>query len=178
MLEESQLSEDDTSLHERVHVWNLAFEEWIAICFTVDSLQMTSEVTAKYCDSVPGGVFDWFLFMIPLNDMLTRIEEKTMFFAIHYNVAGREIWDNKSQNYKVVFATVPKPRPAGIPASSSEATGFASLKSKLENVVKGQETAGGYMTHRPVPSMLEASTLLSKRYDFTSSWNMWASRWH
>lgn len=159
-------------------MWNLAFEEWIAICFTVDSLQTTSEVTAKYCDSVPGGVLDRFSFMIRLNDMLTRIEEKTMFFAIHYNVAGREICNNESQNYKVAFATVPQPRPAGMPASSSEATGFASLKSKLENVVKGQETVGGYMAHRPVPSTLEASTLLSKRYDFASSWNVWASRWH
>ncbi|KAI0806778.1 putative phosphatase regulatory subunit-domain-containing protein [Fomes fomentarius] len=170
-LEEAKLSEDGTSLNGRVRVRNLAFEKWVAVRFTVDSWQTTSEVTAKYHDSVPGGVFDRFSFTIRLNDMLARIEEKTLFFAIRYNVAGREIWDNnEGQNYKVVFAMVPKPRPACIPASSSEATGFASLKSKLENVVKGQETVGGYMARRPVPFTLEASTSLSKRYDFASSW--------
>ncbi len=169
--EEAKLSEDGTSLNGRVRVRNLAFEKWVAVRFTVDSWQTTSEVTAKYHDSVPGGVFDRFSFTIRLNDMLARIEEKTLYFAIRYNVAGREIWDNNdSQNYKVAFAMVPRPRPACMPASSSEATGFASLKSKLENVVKGQETVGGYMARRPVPFTLEASTSLSKRYDFASSW--------
>ncbi|KAI0696560.1 putative phosphatase regulatory subunit-domain-containing protein [Cerioporus squamosus] len=141
-LEDLTLSEDGTSLNGRVRVRNLAFEKWVAVRFTVDSWQTTSEVTAKYFDSVPGGVFDRFSFTIRLGDMLARIEEKTLFFALRYNVAGREIWDNNNgENYKVIFAKVARPRP--MPTSTSE-SGLASLKSKLETVAKGQETVGGF----------------------------------
>ncbi|KAI0696562.1 putative phosphatase regulatory subunit-domain-containing protein [Cerioporus squamosus] len=170
-LEDLTLSEDGTSLNGRVRVRNLAFEKWVAVRFTVDSWQTTSEVTAKYFDSVPGGVFDRFSFTIRLGDMLARIEEKTLFFALRYNVAGREIWDNNNgENYKVIFAKVARPRP--MPTSTSE-SGLASLKSKLETVAKGQETVGGFMSQskrKSAPFTLEASTSLSARYDFASSW--------
>ncbi|KAI0713652.1 putative phosphatase regulatory subunit-domain-containing protein [Earliella scabrosa] len=167
-LEGVSLSEDGTALNGRVRVRNIAFEKWVAVRFTVDGWQTTSEVTAKYLDSVPGGVFDRFSFTIRLSDMLARIEEKTLFFALRYNVTGREIWDNnENENYKVTFAKVARPRPA--PAPSSE-TGLASLKSKLEHVVKGQETVGGYMSRKPAPFTLQASTSLAARYDFSVSW--------
>ncbi|RPD55656.1 hypothetical protein L226DRAFT_548268 [Lentinus tigrinus ALCF2SS1-7] len=171
-LEDLTLSEDGTCLNGRARVRNLAFEKWIAIRFTVDWWQTTSEVTAKYLDSVPGGVFDRFSFTIRLSDMLARIEEKTLFFALRYNVAGREIWDNNDgQNYKVTFAKVARPRP--MPTSSSEG-GLASLKSKLENVAKGRETVGGYMSQSKrkstAPFTLDSSTSLSARYDFAASW--------
>ncbi|KAI0373175.1 hypothetical protein BV20DRAFT_795164 [Pilatotrama ljubarskyi] len=168
-LEELVLSPEGTALNGKVRVRNLAFEKWVAVRFTVDWWQTTSEVTARYSESIEGGVFDRFTFSIRLGDMLARIEEKTLFFALRYNVAGREIWDNNdSQNYKVTFAKVPRPRP-----SSSADSGLASLKSKLESVVKGRETVGGYVTHgrkaRAESFTLEASTSLSARYDFATS---------
>ncbi|KAI0355106.1 hypothetical protein OH77DRAFT_344601 [Trametes cingulata] len=168
-LEELVLSPEGTTLNGKVRVRNLAFEKWVAVRFTVDWWQTTSEVTAKYAESLEGGVFDRFTFSIRLGDMLARIEEKTLFFALRYNVAGREIWDNNdAQNYKVTFAKVARPRP-----SSSADSGLASLKSKLESVVKGRETVGGYVTHgrkaRAESFTLEASTSLSARYDFAAS---------
>ncbi|TFK81922.1 carbohydrate-binding module family 21 protein [Polyporus arcularius HHB13444] len=170
-LEDLTLSEDGASLSGRVRVRNLAFQKWVAVRFTVDSWQTTSEVTAKYLDSVPGGVFDRFSFTIRLGDMLARIEEKTLFFALRFNVIGREIWDNNNgENYKVTFAKVARPR--SMPTSTSEGS-LASLKSKLENVAKGQETVGGFMAQskrKGSPFTLEASTSLSARYDFAASW--------
>ncbi|KAI0668387.1 putative phosphatase regulatory subunit-domain-containing protein [Trametes maxima] len=176
-LEGLVLSEDGTSLNGTARVKNLAFEKWVAVRFTVDSWQTTSEVTARYAESLEGGVFDRFAFSIRLGDMLARIEEKTMFFALRYNVAGREIWDNNdTQNYKVTFAKVARPRP-----SSSADSGLATLKSKLENVVKGRETVGGYVAHgrkaRADSFTLQASTSLSARYDFSASLKSpWAAR--
>ena len=170
-LEDVTLSEDGTCLNGRACVRNLAFEKWVAVRFTVDWWQTTSEVTAKYLDSVPGGVFDRFSFTIRLGDMLARIEEKTLFFALRYNVVGREIWDNnEGQNYEVTFAKVARPRP--MPTSSSEGN-LASLKSKLETVAKGQQTVGGFLAQsqrKAAPFTLEASTSLSARYDFAASW--------
>ncbi|KAI0628762.1 putative phosphatase regulatory subunit-domain-containing protein [Trametes polyzona] len=165
-LEGLVLSPEGTSLDGTVRVKNLAFEKWVAVRFTVDEWQTTSEVTARYSESLEGGVYDRFTFSIRLGDMLARIEEKTLFFALRYNVAGREIWDNNgSQNYKVTFAKVPRP--------GSADSGLASLKSKLENVVKGRETVGGYVAQgrktRAESFTLEASTSLSARYDFAAS---------
>ncbi|KAI8999132.1 putative phosphatase regulatory subunit-domain-containing protein [Trametes punicea] len=172
-LEELVLSPEGTSLNGKVRVKNLAFEKWVAVRFTVDWWQTTSEVTARYAESLAGGASDRFTFSIRLGDMLARIEEKTLFFALRYNVAGREIWDNNGgQNYKVTFAKVPRPR-QGVHASSSADSGLASLQSKLESVVKGQETVGGYVAHgrkaRAESFTLEASTSLSARYDFAAS---------
>ncbi|KAI0823892.1 putative phosphatase regulatory subunit-domain-containing protein [Trametes gibbosa] len=168
-LESLVLSSDGTALNGSVRVRNLAFEKWIAVRFTVDGWQTTSEVTARYSESIQSGVFDRFAFSIRLGDMLARIEEKTLFFALRYNVAGREIWDNNdAQNYKVTFAKITPPR-----SSTSADSGLASLKSKLENVVKGRETVGGYMSQgrkgRAELFTLEASTSLSSRYDFSAS---------
>ncbi|KAI0781476.1 putative phosphatase regulatory subunit-domain-containing protein [Trametes elegans] len=167
-LEELVLSSEGTTLDGKVRVRNLAFEKWVAVRFTVDWWQTTSEVTARYSESLDGQ-FDRFTFSIRLGDMLARIEEKTLFFALRYNVASREIWDNNdSQNYKVTFAKI-----ARIQSSSSTDTGLASLQSKLENVVKGRETVGGYVAQgrkaRAESFTLEASTSLSARYDFAAS---------
>ncbi|KAH9890540.1 putative phosphatase regulatory subunit-domain-containing protein [Cubamyces lactineus] len=174
-LEDIVLAPEGTALNGTVRVKNLAFEKWVAVRFTVDEWQTTSEVTARYSESLMGGVYDRFVFTIRLGDMLARIEDKTLFCALRYNVAGREIWDNNAtENYKVTFAKVPRPS-AGPSASTSADSGLASLKSKLESVVQGRETVGGYVAHahgrkaRAESFTLEASTSLSARYDFAAS---------
>ncbi|CDO71885.1 Carbohydrate-Binding Module Family 21 protein [Trametes cinnabarina] len=169
-LEALDLSPEGTALNGTVRVKNLAFEKWVAVRFTVDSWQTTSEVTARYSESIEGSVYDRFVFTIRLGDMLARIEEKTLFFALRYNVAGREIWDNNgAENYRVTFAKVLRPRP-----SQSADSGLASLKSKLERVVNGQETVGGYVAHAGRKAHAESFTLqsatsLASRYDFAAS---------
>ncbi|KAI0643760.1 putative phosphatase regulatory subunit-domain-containing protein [Trametes meyenii] len=177
------LSEDGTALNGMVRVKNFAFEKWVTVRFTMDTWQTTSEVTARYSESLEGGVFDRFAFSIRLGDMLVRIEEKTMFFALRYNVAGREIWDNNdTRNCKIMFAKVPRPRPQALSSSAAAAdSSLATLKSKLENVVKGRETVGGYVAHgrkaRADSFTLQASTSLSARYDFSASLkNPWSAR--
>ncbi|KAH8100245.1 putative phosphatase regulatory subunit-domain-containing protein [Cristinia sonorae] len=164
-LESLVLSEDGSSINGRVQVRNIAFEKWVAVRFTFDQWQTTSEVTAKYVESLPEGNVDRFGFSIRLNDMLKRIGEKTLFLAVRYTVAGREIWDNNGgNNFQVKFKVQP-PKVAASPSpklSASISAPFptmdragspsrmADLKTKLEQVVKGREgeekTVGAMLT--------------------------------
>ena len=103
-LESLFLDDDRKSLKGVVQVRNLAFQKWVAVRFTLDWWQTTSEVTATHKDSVKGGTYDRFQFVIKLQDLLSNIEQKTLFLAIRYNTDGREIWDaNGGSNYQVQF---------------------------------------------------------------------------
>jgi hypothetical protein len=111
-LESLFLDDDRKSLRGVVQVKNISFQKWVAVRFTLDWWQTTSEVTATHKDSVREGSYDRFSFQIKLHDLLPKIEEKTLFLALRYNTDGREIWDsNDGQNYQVLFEKV-KPAPA------------------------------------------------------------------
>jgi hypothetical protein len=110
-LESLFLDDDRKSLRGVIQVKNISFQKWVAVRFTLDWWQTTSEVTATHKDSVRNGTYDRFSFVIKLNDLLSKIEEKTLFLAIRYNTDGREIWDsNDGHNYQVLFEKV-KPAP-------------------------------------------------------------------
>ena len=50
------------------------------------------------------ALFDRFSFKIHLQDLMLRIEEKTLVLAICYKTAGEEYWDNNDgQNYRATF---------------------------------------------------------------------------
>lgn len=156
-LESVQLGEDGNCIVGRVRVANLAFEKWVAIRFTCDWWQTTSEVTARYLETIPGtdGKHDRFQFSIRLTDMMSRIEEKTMFLAVRYVTAGREMWDNNgSTNYKVTFARQRiQVAPKQAMDETGRAAGIAVLKSKLEKVAQASEarstsTVGGFLSSR------------------------------
>lgn len=103
-LESLFLDDDRKSLRGVIQVRNMAFQKWVAVRFTFDWWQTTSEVTATHKDSVKGGTYDRFSFTVKLHDLLAKIEEKTLFLAIRYNTDGKEIWDsNDGQNYQVLF---------------------------------------------------------------------------
>ncbi|CAL1703225.1 unnamed protein product [Somion occarium] len=182
-LESLTLAVDGGSVNGRIRVRNIAFEKWIAVRFTFDWWQTTSEVTAKYIESLPGGIFDRFGFSIRLNDMLKRIEEKTLFLAVRYSVVGREIWDsNNGQNYEVKFrrqklVLAPSPqlvaqRPSNENDSATgKTTELRDLKTRLEQVVVQKERR---MLSRRTASESDNFTLksglpLSSRYDFSAS---------
>lgn len=196
-----QLGEDGTSIVGRVRVRNIAFEKWIAVRFTCDNWQTTSEVAARYAESfaAPGGgsgSHDIFSFVVRLNDMMGRIEEKTMFLAVRYSTAGQEMWDNNGgDNYKCTFRrekVVEKRK-----AVEGRGPGIADLKSKLEKVARAganedqTATVGGFLSSRATRSSpgsspsrsqgededdddeasqlsftLKSNTPLSSRYDF------------
>ncbi|KAI0792696.1 putative phosphatase regulatory subunit-domain-containing protein [Abortiporus biennis] len=179
-LEKLSLSEDGTNVTGTVRVRNLAFEKWLAVRFTFDNWQTTNEVTAKYVESLTGGEFDRFGFTIRLQDMLNRIEEKTLFLAIRYTVCGREIWDNNSGvNYQVRFRKEKLPSSKTSSTASGESK-IADLKNRLEQVAKGQETVGRMLSggaalrklvtpSSPDQFTLKSGTPLSSRYDFAAS---------
>lgn len=104
LLESLTLSADHLNILGNVLVRNITFEKWVAVRFTFDDWQTTSEVTAKYIESVKGDNVDRFAFRIRLNDMMMRLAEKQLVMAVRYSVAGREIWDNNfGKNYNVRF---------------------------------------------------------------------------
>ncbi|KAL7416214.1 putative phosphatase regulatory subunit, partial [Mrakia frigida] len=97
------LNDDAKNLRGIIHVRNIAFNKRVSVRFTTDSWSTTSEVTATFQDSIKGGTFDRFSFVIKLQDM-ARLEEKKLFLAVRYHVEGREIWDsNAGQNYHIEF---------------------------------------------------------------------------
>jgi hypothetical protein len=70
-----------TTVEGIIRVRNLAFEKWIAMRFTFDKWQTTSEVTARYKESLPNGTMDRFIFTIKLADVLSCAEEKTLYLV-------------------------------------------------------------------------------------------------
>ena len=122
-LESLFLDDDRKALRGMLICKNISFQKWVAVRFTTDFWQTTSEVTATFKDSVKGGTYDRFQFVIKLADMLARIEEKTMFLAIRYNTDGREIWDsNGGQNYQVLFEKVAAKQPETVPKRKNTAS--------------------------------------------------------
>jgi hypothetical protein len=176
MLEDVALSKEAT-LCGHVKVKNLAFQKSVAVRFTFDCWQTTSEVSAKYEQSLAHGAFDRFSFVIRLHDILSKIEDKTLFMAIRYAVNGQEIWDNNGgQDYKIKFSLpVPLRAPGTIAqiqyASDEEAV--ANLTQRLERV---QSTEALKNTHRRRRSggtdedfFFKSSASLSSRYTWGAS---------
>ncbi|KAI0062054.1 hypothetical protein BV25DRAFT_690535 [Artomyces pyxidatus] len=171
-LERLELAAEIPAVNGVVRVRNLAFEKWVAVRFTMDFWQTTSEVTARYVDSVEDGKFDRFAFVIKLHDVLARAEEKTLFLAVRYTVEGREIWDsNGGANYQVKIVrekvqpkeeeVVPAPKKAAASSGSGSGSGseMEHLHSKLLKVAQGrasEATVGSLLSQRrwdsPVPS--------------------------
>lgn len=179
-LQELSLSSDSLSINGRIRVKNLAFEKRLAVRFTFDLWQTTSEVTAKYVESVEGGNFDIFNFAIRLNDIISRIESKELFLALRYNVGGKEIWDNNSgQNYLAKFS-----RKKVESATTSDDEGMSSapalsdLKKRLEQVVKVRDNPVNFLAERvhrqarsesPKAPSFQSEQKLSSRYDFSNA---------
>ncbi|WWD16341.1 hypothetical protein CI109_100767 [Kwoniella shandongensis] len=133
-LESLFLDDDRKSLKGVVTCKNIAFQKWVAVRFTFDWWQTTSEVTATYKESVKGGQYDRFAFSIKLNDLLSKIEEKTLFMAIRYNAEGTEMWDsNGGQNYQVLFQKV---SPA--PTKLAKARNSVSMQPGMGKAVGGR----------------------------------------
>ena len=148
MLEDVALSKEAT-IYGHVKVKNLAFQKSVAVRFTFDFWQTTSEVSAKYEQSLAHGAFDRFSFVIRLHDILSKIEDKTLFMAVRYAVNGQELWDNNGgQNYKIKFSLPVALRAPGTIAQiqyASDEEAVANLTKKLERV---QSTEALKDTHR------------------------------
>ena len=178
-LESLSLTPDGLSILGRVRVRNIAFSKWVAIRFTFDSWQTTSEVTGRYVESI-NSEFDKFSFTIRLNDLLARIEGKTFVMAIRYSVAGQDIWDNNDgQNYLATF-TKCKAEATRPPTLSDEeaCTDMADLRSKLERVSQSDDRSGPAFLAQPQrqstpadPDMtsFRTSPSFASRYDFAAS---------
>ncbi|KAJ4475628.1 putative phosphatase regulatory subunit-domain-containing protein [Lentinula aciculospora] len=185
VLEEMKLGLDESSIVGRVRVRNLSFQKWVAVRFTFDDWQTTSEVTAKYTGSY-SSEFDFFEFSIRLSDLVARIEEKTLVVALRYNVNGKEIWDNNfGRNYVVKFSkempTVEPPKgskPGSDQDVISSGSDISDLHTRLEKVVKRRDddVAASTPPYSQLPLIspdvsldLKTDISLGSRYDFGAS---------
>ena len=181
VLEDLFLTPDGMSILGRVRVRNIAFSKWVAIRFTFDSWQTTSEVTGRYVESIDSE-FDRFSFTIRLNDLLARIEGKTLVMAIRYSVAGQDIWDNNNgQNYLATFIKSKSEEIRSVTTLSDEeaSTDMADLRSKLEKVSQSDDRTGPaflaeHSRRQSIPTDPDATYFrtgasLASRYDFAAS---------
>lgn len=191
-VETIEMGKDGKTLRGVVRVKNVAFEKWVAVRYTLDHWATVSEVSAEHQESM-GPNSDRFGFTIKLQDLLARIEEKTMFIAVRYTAGGREIWDNNGgQNYKVEFykATAPaapavaNPRLKGVGASGpgvpqrqgqtwsvlnagQASDRMADLRRELDRLVQDESEPNQAIATR---QFTEGSpSALSGRYDFGAS---------
>lgn len=175
-LETLAMHQDGKSLRGVVRVKNLAFQKWVAIRFTLDHWQTVSEVSADHLESM-GPMSDRFVFHIRLQDLLARIEEKTMFIAIRYTVGEREIWDNNGGgNYRVEFtkpaakqpipsAAPPKRQAWSVTNAGQAADRMADLRRELDRLV--QDDMDPSPLHAQTRSFTEGSpSAFSTRYNF------------
>jgi hypothetical protein len=125
-----------TTVEGVIRVRNLAFEKWIRCA--LDRWQTASEVTARYKESLPNCTMDRFIFTIKLADVLSHAEEKSLYLAVRYSVAGREVWDNNSgRNYhvQIVREKVSKANKETVvekPQGSSHADNIVDLRHQLK----------------------------------------------
>jgi hypothetical protein len=178
MLEDVTLSKEAT-ICGHVKVRNMAFEKSVVVRFTFDLWQTTSEVTARYEQSLAHGAFDRFSFVIRLHDILAKIEDKTLFMAIRYVVNRQELWDNNfGQNYKFTFSLPIVPRPRGTIAQIqyvSDEEAVADLTQKLEQVQPMETLKNLQRFHRrqrsgnPDDYFFNSSVSLSSRYGWKAS---------
>jgi hypothetical protein len=194
-LEKIGLSADAKLIEGTIIVRNLAFEKWIAVRFTFDRWQTTSEVSARYRESIREYNVDRFEYSIRVPDVTCcKIEEKRLFVAIRYTTAGREIWDNNNcENYQLRFKRVTAPEnlkkssavnghPPSWPVKSANVDQMADLRRKLEKVVQEDEAEQGTSAWESLTVKLRARNMhieeervkeqplsLRKRYDFEES---------
>lgn len=126
---------DKMSLTGTILVRNVSFEKHVAVRFTLDDWQTTSEVSARYAASLPSlppsikavtlgdiaaGVvpqpWDRFSYHIRLEDYASSLGSRTLYFVVRYNAAGGEWWDNNGhKNYRVAFVKSECPKMPAIP---------------------------------------------------------------
>lgn len=164
-LEDLSLASEGTVILGRVRLRNIAYTKVLAARFTFDDWLTTSEVIGKYFGTIDAA-FDRFTFTIRLQDILPRIEGKTLIFALRYAVAGREIWDNNhGRNYIATFGQ----------NEAGSSRGIADLRSRLEKVARrGDRSCQNNQcqgSRLPSDSMnaLRPSVSLTSRYDYESS---------
>ncbi|KAL1742788.1 putative phosphatase regulatory subunit-domain-containing protein [Schizophyllum fasciatum] len=179
-LEELKMSPDGLDIVGAARVRNLAFEKRVAVRFTFDAWQTTSEVTAKFVASICDS-FDRFGFTIRVSDIMSRVVGKTLALALRYSVNGREIWDNNGGgNYVATFKKVTPPVVRAKVEELSSESDVAVLKEKLATVVRKRDGPSVTGLSPMAKQISEPTTLrqlpvsLAARYDFSSSWrNSW-----
>ncbi|SCV69249.1 BQ2448_2269 [Microbotryum intermedium] len=191
-VESLEMASDGKSIRGIIRVRNLSFEKWVAVRFTLDNWQTVSEVSAEHHESM-GSMSDRFVFTIKLQDLLARLEAKTMFIAVRYNVGNREIWDNNGgQNYRVEFVKNPPTlngphAVASAHAASGKRQGWtlgigshsadpiADLRRELDRLVMDDDLEP--TAHHSTRSFTEGSpSMFSSRYDFGNSLKMFGTR--
>jgi hypothetical protein len=197
-LESVSHSPEVPALNGVVRVRNIAFEKRVAIRFTLDNWQTTSEVVARYAGPCAAALatHDRFAFVVKLHDLLPG-RERMLLFAIRYASGGRDMWDNNAgKDYRLRFYhELPTLPPAGVAVPATQTPPamdrqVEDLRARLEAVVRGEDTRGretvgaliaAHSRHRwtgtpddtgvedPPPLRFKAGATLTERYSIASA---------
>ncbi|KAM6164797.1 protein phosphatase 1 regulatory subunit 3D [Rhynchocyon petersi] len=84
----------DLGISGTVRVRNVAFEKQVVVRYTFSNWRSVHEVTARWRGPADGdGTEDVFAFSLPVPPFLLELGSR-VHFALRYNVAGSEHWDN------------------------------------------------------------------------------------
>ncbi|RUS20050.1 putative phosphatase regulatory subunit-domain-containing protein [Jimgerdemannia flammicorona] len=167
-------SDDKSALNGRVQVQNIAFHKTVTIRYTFDYWQTVHESQAAYKDSINKDSFDRFIFNISLvgkvgQGLAPEDEQRTMYFAVRYNVEGREFWDNNGgMNYQVEFkriVTAPKPKIASWSMDTPESKAAAN-EQRSTILATSPPTLSLSPSNEALPLKKKP---LANRYDFGAS---------
>jgi hypothetical protein len=168
-LERLFLSTDKSMLVGSIAVANLAFHKQVAARFTFDYWRTVSEVSGTYCHDVHhqhmNDGYDRFSFDIKLDDQ-AKLENKTMFICIRYNVAGQEFWDNNNNmNYQVDFLKSQRSTTASSSPSKRGSTG------PRPALPRSRSFTGSHSRPHSMPPSFEDASDVSKKVPFSNPFN-------
>ncbi|KZV81580.1 hypothetical protein EXIGLDRAFT_577105, partial [Exidia glandulosa HHB12029] len=157
------LTEDKRDVDVGILVRNVAFSKSIAVRFTLDNWQTTSEVIARHVESVWSVPamrakidpdMDRFACTVRLGDFGGRIKQKTMLAAVRFEVpgTGQAYWDNNNgANYQIVFERKEEAEPPSPVTATPTPTAWdpklgvrdqmGDLRRELEKVVRNEDRA-------------------------------------
>ena len=185
-----------------VLVRNLAYSKEVAVRFTLDEWQTTSEVSCKHVVSLPSlpppfnapstygdhaaasltaNAWDRFNFTIRLEDFERKLSEKTIHLVVRFTSPGTgEWWDNNSgRNYHVCFKPAADPKDG---ASSSTATDPARFSPVMGNsqqrTFSAPPTLKGTPTTEAVQAVAKAQPPSTTKLTLQTSFAIGAGRRH
>ncbi|EIW71697.1 hypothetical protein TREMEDRAFT_73389 [Tremella mesenterica DSM 1558] len=132
-------------------VRNVAFQKWVAVRFTMDHWQTTSEVSCTHVTHIPSATtydegWDRFSFVIKLEDYRRKLDERQLILCVRFSVDGEEWWDsNDGMNYSFTFKKAPR-RPIRHSGPAGMAGGFLRLNDPAHTTLPGLKVHH----HRPV----------------------------
>ena len=189
-------------LRGSILVRNLSYSKDVAVRFTLDDWQTTSEVACKHVASLPSlpppfntpsthgdhaassltvNTWDRFTYIIRLEDFERKLAEKTIWLVVRYTAPGTgEWWDNNSgQNYRVCFRPLAGSKDGASAAAASDPARFSPVMgNSQQRTFSAPPTLKGTPTTEAVQAVANAQPPSAAKLSIPTSFALGSSRRH